>query len=173
MNVAIVVGSVRQDSTTPPVAEACGAALRKRGWRTALLPLDSFTGMFDGDYVTPDSANDEQRKRLTIMERADAVLFVVPTYFKSMPGSLKNFYDVVRWKEVYDGKLIGFVASNHKNQDYGAGHARQVVDGILTFFDISAVVMHEIIIIHPNAIDKAEVGRFADIYTHYYQHYLR
>lgn len=168
MRLAIIVGSVRDDNTTRPVAEACAEQAQARDWQASVIQLTDFDQLFHGTYITEKSANPQQRAVLKTMAEADALLFVVPTYFKSMPGALKNFFDSVQWPAAYDRKLIGFIASNHKNQDFGAGHAEAVVKGMLTFFGLIAVTLHEIVIINPRiAIDTVEINRCLDLFAAY------
>ena len=107
------------------------------------------------------------------MIRANTLLFVVPTYYKSMPGALKNFFDILKCPEIYEGRAIGFVASNHKNQDYGARHAEEVVKGLLIFFNIEAVLMPEIFILNSEHIHMSEVERLVKRISFYTQYVSR
>jgi NAD(P)H-dependent FMN reductase len=167
MTTAIINGSIRENNTTLGVSRALNELLKARQAESQIVTLEHFTEIFRGEYLTPDTVNPAQRAVLETLVAADTLVFVVPTYYKSMPGALKNFFDIVRWPEVYANKRLAVIASNHKNQDYGARHAEDTLKGLLIFSNISAVVIPEILIIHPQAINGNELERFARLVDSY------
>jgi NAD(P)H-dependent FMN reductase len=162
MKLAIINGSARLDNTTMQVSTALRRVAESKGWEPDIAGIAAFDTVLRDEYITWRNASSAQRRELNIIRSAGYLLFVVPTYFKSMPGALKNFFDVVRIPELYDRKRIGVIASNHKNQDYGARHAEEVIKGITIFFDIAAIIVPEILILNPMEIDGHEAQRWID-----------
>lgn len=167
MRLAIINTSIRQENTTRFTAQACEQAARAYNWQVTMLDITAFGTLFTGEYLTPENTAGPQRVILQSLIDTDAILFVVPTYYKNMPSGLKNFFDIVRWPELYDHKLIAFMASNHKNQDYGAEQAFKTVRGILKFFDTVAVMVHDFPIVDPQAIDQSEIVRCLELLRRY------
>jgi len=139
--VAVIVGSLRQESLTRRVAKVlmheAPASLSCAFVEFGALPL------YNPDLETaqPPGAWVEFRDRV---RRSDAVLFVTPEYNRSVPGGLKNAIDVgSRPKETsaWQGKPAGIVsvspgvlsgmAANH--------HLRQM----LVFLDMPALQQPE------------------------------
>jgi NAD(P)H-dependent FMN reductase len=168
MDICIIHGSIRQHSNSEHVVAALQRAAEHNNMRSTPVTLQSFSTLFTGDYISLETATPEQRLQLLRIIEAPVLLFVVPTYYKSMPGALKNFFDSVRCQQMYAHKVIGFVASNHKNQDYGARHAEEVVKGLLTFFQCPAVLLPEIVILNHEQLQKEAVDRV----IHWFQRYL-
>jgi NAD(P)H-dependent FMN reductase len=162
MKLCIISGSVREENTTALLAQSFADIARGLNIETSQLALYPFLEMFTGTYIFLDSASSTQLMELEKMRDSSTLLFVVPTYYRSMPGALKNFFDLTRSPEVYAGKTIAFASSNHKNQDYGAQNAFAVIQGLLIFFKIHAVLVPEILIQHPLSIDMNEVSRFLE-----------
>ena len=173
MNLCIVNGSIKKNNNSSAVSSSIHRCAQETGIQSTIAHLDSFSTLFTGEYISYETASPPQKIQLEYMIRADTLLFVVPTYYKSMPGALKNFFDILKCPEVYEGKAIGFVASNHKNQDYGARHAEEVVKGLLIFFNIEAVLMPEIFILNSEYIQMSEVERLLKRISFYTQHISR
>jgi chromate reductase len=121
--VAVIVGSLRQDSVNRKLAQALTAlapaslALEMVG--IGELPL--YNQDTDGD--TPPAAYSAFRQKMKSM---DAVLFVTPEYNRSVPGALKNAIDVGSrpyGHSVWDGKPGAIVsASPGAIGGFGANH---------------------------------------------------
>src|SRR5690606_13006323 len=118
-----------------------------------------FSQLFSGDFITLDNASVPQRKVLQAMTEARALIFVCPTYYKTMPGSIKNFFDIVRDKRLYQDKVILSISSNHKNQDFGARNLNTCVDAMSEFYDIRLRRIPEIPIINPESIEPGDARR--------------
>ncbi len=121
-NVAVIVGSLRQDSLTRRVAEALvGLApetLDCRFVEIGDLPL--YTEDLDG---RPPEAWERFRDEIRSVQ---AVLFATPEYNRSVPGGLKNAIDVGSrppFKSVWDGLPTAIVSvSPYKLGGFGANH---------------------------------------------------
>ena len=125
--IAIVVGSLRQDSFSRKIAKAmmnmAPGKLEMEFVEIGTLPLYNE----DIDTATPPQAFTEFRDRI---RAADGILFVTPEYNRSMPGALKNAIDVGSrpyGKAAWSGKpcaivsqspgaLGGFGANHHLRQ---------------------------------------------------------
>ncbi len=169
----IINGSIKKNNNSLVVSSSIQKYAQETSTSTSIARLESFSTLFTGEYIYSETASTLQREQLEHMVNADALLFVVPTYYKSMPGGLKNFFDSVRYPEIYADKLIGFVASNHKNQDYGARHAEEVVKGLLIFFNIEAILLPEIFILHHEHISVPEIERLMKRMHAYSKHLLK
>ncbi len=167
MKVCIVSGSIREENTTRIVAKKCIEVAEEKHVACSLVSLIPFDTFFSGKYVTFESSTPEQHAELTKMREAEVLLFIVPTYYKSMPGVLKNFFDMVRTSDIYTQKTIGFISSNQKNQDYGAQHTRAVIQGLLTFFNVPSVIVPEILIQDHEKLNPLEIERFLKLLEEY------
>ncbi|MFC5462112.1 NADPH-dependent FMN reductase [Massilia niabensis] len=125
--IAIVVGSLRQDSFSRKLAKEmmnmAPGKLEMEIVEIGNLPLYNE----DIDTATPPAAFTEFRDRI---RAADGILFVTPEYNRSMPGALKNAIDVGSrpyGKAAWSGKpcaivsqspgaLGGFGANHHLRQ---------------------------------------------------------
>lgn len=154
MQMVIINGSIQRNNGS----QINSALIQKASGDVAgIVSIEPFSELFTGEYVYFSNANDEQRAVMERIRDADTLIFVVPTYFKSLPGALKNFFDIVREKSLYEHKAIAFLASNHKNQDFGARHAMLIVQGILEFFETQAVFVPEIPISNPESPDHEAI----------------
>ena len=77
-----------------------------------------------------------------------------------MPGVFKNYLDVVRLPELYRGKRVGIIATNAKNQDYGARQFMQSLLGLLEFHQAVAVIVPQILILDPDAVDSYALDNY-------------
>ena len=131
INVAVLVGSLRQQSVTRKVARAL----------TKLAPAGmNFTFIEIGDlpHYNEDLESDPpaafKRFRSAIVA-ADALLFVTPEFNRGLPGVLKNSIDVGSrpWgKSVWTGKPAAVVSQSYGGlAGFGAHHQlRQVLMGV-------------------------------------------
>jgi chromate reductase len=125
--VAVLVGSLRQESFSRKTAEAL-AALAPASLKFQFIPIGTLPFYNeDLDTDTPPAAWVEFRRQVAA---ADALLFVTPEYNRSVPGVLKNAIDVGSrpyGKSVFDGKpgavvstsigaIGGFGANHHLRQ---------------------------------------------------------
>ncbi len=167
MRLVIINGSVQQDNGSRVNAKL----IQHTAGTAEIVSLEPFLEMFRGEYIYFSNASPEQREVMEKIAAADALIFVVPTYFKSLPGALKNFFDIVREKSLYEHKAIAFLASNHKNQDFGARHAMLIIQGILEFFETQAVFVPEIPISNPESPDQEAIKHVIAAVTELYDSY--
>jgi len=121
-DIAVIVGSLRRDSTNRKVANALAevapAELKLSIVEIAELPIYNQ----DGD-ESPPTAWTEFRVRI---RRADAVLFVTPEHNRSVPAALKNALDIGSrpyGKSAWNGKPGAVVsASPGAIGAFGANH---------------------------------------------------
>ncbi len=156
----LINSSVKQANNTGRVIEQVAQYLHGHGRAfdtAAMVPVAPFTG----EYVT--HCAELPAGAAALCSRLEAHvdhLYFVPTYYKMMPGAFKNFLDIVRLPTLYTGKRIGIVATNAKNQDYGARQFLQVLLGLLEFHSAVSVVVPQILILNPAAIDSAALQEY-------------
>lgn len=155
MSLAIISTSLREQNGSQKTAVCLQAAANRAAVKSSIVTIAPFNNLFTGEYLHFSNVNSDQFTVMDTIRAADSLVFVVPTYFKSIPGGLSNFFDIVRERSLYEHKAIAFVASNHKNQDFGARHAMLVIQGILEFFDAQAAIVPDIKIINPEKLDSA------------------
>lgn len=91
MNVAVVVGSLREGSFTRQVANHLRTYSSPLAWED--VPIGQLP-LYNEDLEKPGRVPVQWREFRAALSRADAVLFATPEYNRSMPGSLKNALDV-------------------------------------------------------------------------------
>lgn len=125
-NVAVFVGSLRQDSLNRKVANAL-AALAPASLKLEAVEIGQLPLYNQDDDANPPAAWTAFRQRV---KAADAVLFVTPEYNRSVPAALKNALDVASrpygqsaWNgkpgaviSVSPGALGAFGANHHLRQ---------------------------------------------------------
>lgn len=111
-DVAVLVGSLRQDSINRKAALAL-AALAPNGLALDLVEtghLPFYNQDFDAEATATPAAYSDFRRRIA---RADGVLFVTPEYNRSYPAVLKNAIDIGTrpyGKSVWSGKPAGVIS---------------------------------------------------------------
>ncbi len=111
-DIAVLVGSLRKDSTSRKTALAL-AALAPENFQLDLIEtghLPFYDQDFDADVAHTPEAYRAFRERIA---RADGVLFVTPEYNRSYPAHLKNAIDIGTrpyGKNVWSGKPAGVVS---------------------------------------------------------------
>jgi chromate reductase len=111
-DIAVLVGSLRKDSTSRKTALAL-AALAPETLRLDLVAtghLPFYDQDFDADAASAPESYRAFRERIA---RADGVLFVTPEYNRSYPAHLKNAIDIGTrpyGKNVWSGKPAGVVS---------------------------------------------------------------
>lgn len=161
MKLTIINGTNRIGNKTIKISQAVLAEAQKLGHETRLVDLNNFTELFRGKYLEKlEGANEGQRKDLENMARADVLIFVVPTYHHSLPGSLKNFLDLLKYLPALDQKIIGVVSSNERLGVDGARAAIQAINGILAFEELTSFVVPKILKINFEEIDRKLISEF-------------
>lgn len=90
MKLCIITGSLREENTTRTLSCAFIDQATAIGIPCSHVSLNHFDQLFTGTYIYTDSATPMQRSELEKMSAATTLLFIVPTYYKSMPGLLKT-----------------------------------------------------------------------------------
>jgi chromate reductase, NAD(P)H dehydrogenase (quinone) len=113
-DIAVLVGSLRQDSISRKAALALAAlappSLRLDLVETGHLPF--YNQDFDADAASTPAAYVDFRRRIAA---ADGVIFVTPEYNRSFPAVLKNAIDIGTrpyGKSVWSGKPAGVVSAS-------------------------------------------------------------
>ncbi|WJF91827.1 NAD(P)H-dependent oxidoreductase [Paraburkholderia bonniea] len=157
-NIAVIVGSIRQDSINKQLARAL----------TSLAPADfSFDfveigtlPLYSQDYDAnfPEVARQFKQK----IEAASGLLFVTPEYNRSIPGVLKNALD---WgsrpwgKNAWAGKP-GAIAGTSPGA-VGTALSQQHLRNVLAYLDVSTLAQPEMFIKH-NAAQIDDSGNIVN-----------
>lgn len=131
LNLAVIIGSVRDGRFGPKVADWFAAEARKHnGYDVNVIDLADF------DFPIDMSRNDSVNAFADKIEAADAVVVITQEYNHSFGGTLKVALDALR--EEWKGKPVGFVA-------YGgmAGGMRAVEALRVVFAELHAVTIRE------------------------------
>jgi len=101
MKLGIIIGSVRQGRVSANMAEWIASAARERtNLKVEVIDLKEYDlPMFD-EAVSPQYNQDrkpdgELKRWLDALSAADAYVVVTPEYNRSIPGALKNAFDLV------------------------------------------------------------------------------
>ncbi|MGF6757679.1 chromate reductase [Paraburkholderia sp. GAS42] len=150
--IAVIVGSLRRDSTNRQLAHAL----------TSLAPADFsfdfvdigglplYSQDYDADF--PPVAREFKQK----IQAADGLLFVTPEYNRSIPGVLKNALDWASrpWGKNAWGDKPGAVVGTSPGAT-GTALAQQHLRNVLAYLDVATLGQPEMFIKHnPAAIDE-------------------
>jgi chromate reductase len=157
-NVAVLVGSLRQESFNRKMAKAL-EELAPESLRLEIVEIGALPLYNEDDDGNPPAAYTALRQRV---KAADAVLFVTPEYNRSVPAALKNALDVGSRpyrQSVWDGKPGAVVSvSPGAHGGFGANHhLRQS----LVFLNVPTLQQPEAYIRHAADLFDAE-GNLAD-----------
>ncbi len=123
ISVAVIVGSLRQESFTRKIAEAA-IARSPQAMKCRIVEIGSLPH-FNEDLESEQPA--EWGSFRAEIEKSDAALFFTPEYNRSFPGHLKNAIDVASRPEgsnLWDGMAAGVVSvTPYSNGALGANHA--------------------------------------------------
>lgn len=156
--------SLREQNNSARVIQEVAAYFDESGRRFECAAMEALP-LFTGQYIDEvEETNERVARLLTLLIDEPDHLYLVPTYYKMMPGAFKNFLDITRIGAVYHGKRIGIVATNAKNQDYGARQFLQTLLGLLEFHRAVSVVVPQILILDPDGIDRDELGQYLDYF---------
>jgi len=133
MNITIVNGTNRENSQSIKISNAITLMIAEIGAKAKVVTLQNFKDLFTGNYLTLENCNPLQKKDLENIMNAKIVIFVVPTYHHGIPGSLKNFFDIIDYKtyNIYDKKVIGLVATSGNTN--AIKQTRSIINGILSY----------------------------------------
>lgn len=131
LNLAVIIGSVRDGRFGPKVADWFAAEARKHeGYDVNIVDLADY------DFPVDMSRNGSVNAFADQIEKADAVVVITQEYNHSFGGTLKVALDALR--EEWKGKPVGFVA-------YGgmAGGLRAVEALRIVFAELHATTIRE------------------------------
>lgn len=131
MNIALIIGSLRQDSINRQVAEVL-QRLSPADWTFSEVKLDDLP-VYNQDFDAQDIAS-YARVRAQV-KAADAVLFVTPEHNRSVPAAVKNILDIASrpaGESVWAGKSCALATASPST--YGglsSGlHLRQILQAL-------------------------------------------
>lgn len=133
-NIAVIVGSIRQDSSNLKLAKAL-TVLGKGKFSAKILRIDDLP-LFSEDLEKNFPENATRLKN--DLSTADAVLFVTPEYNRSIPGVLKNAID---WasrpygKNSFAGKPAAIIGTSPGA--IGTACAQQHLKPVLNYLDVT------------------------------------
>ena len=150
--IAVIVGSLRKDSTNRKLALAL-AKLAPSRFTFEHLRIDDLP-LYNQDH---DGNPPEQAARIKReVESADALLFVTPEYNRSIPGVLKNALDTASrpyGKNSFAGKPAGVVGASVGA--LGTALAQQHLRNVLAYLDVPVLGQ-------PEAFVQVTAGFFDD-----------
>lgn len=163
MNITIVNGTNRTNSESIKVTNALNTSITKDTCN--IVTLQNFKTLFTGEYINLDNATLEQKIDLENIINAKIVIFVVPTYHHSLPGSLKNFFDIIDYKNtnLYDKKTIGLVAAN-----FGVDairHTRIIISEIISYYQFTSLIPTKDLHIDLNNVDEKRLTEYVQYLT--------
>ncbi|PAT05870.1 NADPH-dependent FMN reductase [Corynebacterium hadale] len=137
MKIGIFLGSIRKGRAGEAVARWVSDAAEKRdGFEYERLDLSEFNvPLLDAEMV-PGAANKQYEDEATTawskaVDACDAFIFVTPEYNHSVPGAMKNAFDVLGAE--WAGKPVAFVSYGADNGLRAVEHWRQIVANFSMF----------------------------------------
>ncbi|ACC73267.1 NADPH-dependent FMN reductase [Paraburkholderia phymatum] len=144
-HIAVVVGSLRRDSTNRQLAKAL-ISLSPSDFSFELLDIGSlplYSQDYDDDF--PEVARNFKQR----IQAANGLLFVTPEYNRSMPGVLKNALDWGSrpWGHSVWGGKPGAVIGTSPGAT-GTALAQQHLRNVLAYLDVATLGQPEMFIKH-------------------------
>jgi chromate reductase len=158
-NIAVVVGSIRQDSLNGRLAAAL-AKLAPPEFSFRRLRIDDLPLYNQDDDGKPAAAVTRLRREVA---EADGLLFLTPEYNRSIPGVLKNAIDHASrpWgQSVWGGKPAGVLGVSVGV--IGTALAQQHLRNILAYLDVPVLGQPEVFLQAKEGLFDAEGGIGAD-----------
>lgn len=160
MRLAIINGTNRPGNKTIIVSKKVEGLGKELGFETSIISLDSFSNLLGKEYLTLDNANKNQKEEITKMIEAEIIIFCVPIYHHGIPGSLKNYFDILDCDAAFSDKVFGLISVNNKMGDAGARQTAQVINGVLSFKQLISTVVPQIWCVNPEKIDSAGIKQY-------------
>lgn len=157
MQIAVLVGSLREDSYNRQVADAL-MRLAPADVKFAHSRLDDFPPYSQDDDSDPPAS---ARRLKNEIRAADGVLFVTPEYNRSIPGFLKNAIDHASrpyGDSAWAGKPAGILGVSIGA--IGTAMAQQHLRNILAYLDMPALGQPEVFLQWTEDLvdDRGEIG---------------
>lgn len=164
MNIAVLVGSLRDGSFNRMTAEAIEKAAGDRA-RFDYLAIGHL-GLFNQD--SEENWPDNWTELKQGIEKADGILIVTPEYNRSMPGVLKNAMDIASrpWgKNSFANKAVAVIGASPAK--VGTAIAQQHVRIVLSYLDARVMSQPEAYIqmTDDGKLDEATIeflGKYTD-----------
>lgn len=170
MKLTVINGTNRVGNKTLNISQAVMEEAQSLGHEARLVDLNNFGELFRGKYLENLSeATPGQRMDLENMAWAKVLIFVVPTYHHSLPGSLKNFLDLFEYPPALDKKVVGVIASGRRLGVDGARAAVQALNGVFAYEKLTSFVVPKILKINFEEIDHQQIAEFLT----YLQNFLK
>lgn len=170
MKLTIINGTNRIGNKSINVSKAVVEETQKLRHETKLVDLNNFNDLFRGKYLESlVEATPGQKEDLENMAWAEVLVFVVPTYHHSLPGSLKNFLDLFKYPPALDKKVVGVISSNRRLGVDGARAAIQAINGVFAYENLTSFIVPKILKINFEEIDHAQIIGFLS----YLQNFLK
>ena len=140
MNITIVNGTNRENCESIKVTNTLNTLITNLQHTCNIVTLQNFKTLFTGKYINFDNATLEQKTDLDNIINAKIVIFVIPTYHHSIPGSLKNFFDIIDYKNtnLYEKKVVGLIAANTGVD--AIRHARSIINEIFAYYKFTSFI---------------------------------
>ena len=140
MNITIVNGTNRENSKTLGVTNTLNNIAVKLNHQSKIVTLDNFKALFTGEYTNLDNSTLKQKTDIQNIINAKIVIFVIPTYHHGVPGSLKNFFDIIDYKStnLYEKKIVGLVAANTGVD--AIRQARTIINEIFAYYNFTSII---------------------------------
>jgi len=165
MHITIVNGTTRKSSNSIQVTSLLNKQLEQSTNTCSIVTLENFKTIFTGEYINLENSTLEQKTDIENIINAKIVIFVIPTYHHGMPGSLKNFFDIIDYKStnLYNKKVIGLVANNLEVD--AIRQSRTVLDGIISYYNFTSIIPPKDCKIDPYNIDEKRLTEYVNYIT--------
>ena len=160
MTRTIINGTNRTGNKTINVSKKIVELAEQKGSNTNLITLENFKELFTEKYINLLSGTPEQIQDLQMINKSNIVIFVVPTYHHGIPASLKNFFDLVNDKTIWNNKIFGLVSSN--NRLGATDQTRTILNGVLSFNNSFSFITPKQAILNLHNIDENKASAFID-----------
>ncbi|MDO8451284.1 MAG: NAD(P)H-dependent oxidoreductase [bacterium] len=167
MNITIINGTNRIGNRTIDISTEVVKTAVRLNHTASIVTLDNFDMLFRGEKITHENSAPNQEMDMKAMIHSQIHLYVVPTYHTGIPSSLKNFFDILKCDEAFEGKIIGVISSNNHGRDYGARQAVQTITGILSYGKLQSFLVPIIPIIDFDDIDTQRI----EVYLRYCENF--
>lgn len=167
MNITVINGTNRKGNLSIQISREVKKSARKKKHGASLITLNNFTRLFDGEYITAENATTPQLKDIKSLLTGDIFVFVVPVYHNAMPAALKNFTEIIDEDGIWEHRVIGFISVNAHGHVFGAEHAQDAINGILSYKQAHSFVAPRITTINQYEIDKKRIADYIDHLVQY------
>lgn len=159
MKLTIINGTNRPGNNSQEVTDAVFNTAKNKKVEVEKVNINSFATLFQ-KYLSEDDLNSEQKNIISKMTWADVVYFVTPTYHHSIPGSLKNFLDVIAISKAFENKIFGLIGSSSTVD--GVRALEIVLSAILAYNNNASFILPKQLVCHHANIDESKIADFIE-----------